>query len=108
MALVPSPQWLDSVDNAWQLAAATFVGWQLFPGLTVLSEGDVKNNWVAHSAFIAMYAFSPVPVDWVLFDNNMPFEEQWCPFLDNPGLATSALFPTGQATIPAAARGIPP
>src|SRR4029077_9601666 len=34
--LVPSPKWLDSGNNAWQLAAATFVGLQSIPGLAVL------------------------------------------------------------------------
>jgi ammonia channel protein AmtB len=44
MALVPSPQWLDTGDNAWQLAAATFVGLQSVPGLTVLYGGIVKKK----------------------------------------------------------------
>jgi ammonium transporter, Amt family len=44
---------------------------------------------------------------WILFDYNMAFGEQWFPFLGKPGLATSAAFTTGQATIPAAAAGMP-
>jgi len=43
--LVPSPKWLDTGDNAWQLAAATFVGLQSIPGLVVLYGGIVKKKW---------------------------------------------------------------
>jgi ammonium transporter, Amt family len=107
MALVPSPQWLDTGNNAWQLAAATFVGLQSIPGLTVLYGGIVKKKWAINSAFMAMYAFASVLVVWVLFDYNMAFGEQWFPFLGKPGLATSAAFTTGQAIVPAAASGMP-
>src|SRR6516225_9193700 len=108
MALVPSPQWLDTGDNAWQLAAATFVGLQSVPGLTVLYGGIVKKKWAINSAFMSMYAFASVLVVWILFDYNMAFGEQWFPFLGMPSLATSAMFTTGQAIIPAAASGMPP
>jgi Amt family ammonium transporter len=54
MALVPSPQWLDTGDNAWQLAAATFVGLQSIPGLTILYGGIVKKKWAINSAFMSM------------------------------------------------------
>src|SRR5579863_8699484 len=108
MALVPSPQWLDTGDNAWQLAAATFVGLQSIPGLTVLYGGIVKKKWAINSAFMSMYAFASVLVVWVLFDYNMAFGPQWFPFLGEPLLGTSAVFTLGQATIPAAAAGMPP
>src|SRR5258708_260055 len=108
MALAPSPQWLDTGNNAWQLAAATFVGLQSIPGLTVLYGGIVKKKWAINSAFMAIYAFSSVLVVWILFDYNMAFGEQWFPFLGKPGLATSASFTTGQARTPAAAAGMPP
>ena len=107
MALVPSPQWLDTGDNAWQLAAATFVGLQSIPGLVVLYGGVVKKKWAINSAFMAMYAFASVLVVWVLFDYNMAFGEQWFPFLGKPALATSANFLTSQAVIPAASAGMP-
>ncbi|MGZ3289759.1 MAG: hypothetical protein ACXU87_17155, partial [Xanthobacteraceae bacterium] len=107
MALVPSPQWLDTGNNAWQLAAATFVGLQSIPGLTVLYGGIVKKKWAINSAFMAIYAFASVLVVWILFDYNMAFGEQWFPFLGKPGLATSASFTTGQAIVPAAASGMP-
>src|SRR5271166_6286719 len=105
--LVPSPKWLDSGNNAWQLAAATFVGLQSIPGLAVLYAGYVKQKWAINSAFMCFYAFASVLVVWVLFDYNMAFGEQWFPFLGKPALATSATFLTGQAVIPAAASGMP-
>ena len=84
MALVPSPKWLDTGNNAWQLAAATFVGLQSIPGLTVLYGGIVKKKWAINSAFMSMYAFASVLVVWVLFDYNMAFGPQWFPFLGMP------------------------
>ena len=105
--LVPSPKWLDSGNNAWQLAAATFVGLQSIPGLAVLYAGYVKQKWAINSAFMCFYAFASVLVVWVLFDYNMAFGEQWFPFLGKPALATSASFITGQAVVPAAAAGMP-
>src|ERR1700734_2920696 len=106
--LVPSPQWLDTGDNAWQLAAATFVGLQSIPGLMVLYGGIVKKKWAINSAFMTLYAFASVLIVWVLFDYNMAFGPQWFSFLGKPSLAVSAAFTTGQATIPAAASGMPP
>jgi Amt family ammonium transporter len=105
--LVPSPKWLDTGDNAWQLAAATFVGLQSIPGLVVLYGGIVKKKWAINSAFMSMYAFAAVLVVWVLFDYNMAFGEQWFPFLGKPALALSAAFTLGQASVPAAASGMP-
>ena len=105
--LVPSPKWLDSGNNAWQLAAATFVGLQSIPGLMVLYGGIVKKKWAINSAFMSLYAFASVLVVWVLFDYNMSFGPKWFPFLGQPLLATSAAFTTGQAIIPEAASGMP-
>src|ERR1700690_2685395 len=107
MALVPSPAWLDTGNNAWQLAASTFVGFQSIPGLMVLYGGVVKKKWAINSAFMSLYAFASVLVVWILFDYNMAFGPQWFPFLGKPMLATSAAFTTGQAIVPAAAAGMP-
>ncbi|MGD0103484.1 MAG: ammonium transporter [Rhodopila sp.] len=104
---VPSPKWLDTGDNAWQLSAATFVALQSIPGLTVLYGGVVKKKWAINSAFMSIYAFASVLVVWVLFDYNMAFGPQWFPFLGTPMPALSAAFSIGQATIPAAASGMP-
>ena len=92
--LVPSPKWLDTGDNAWQLAAATFVALQSIPGLTVLYGGVVKKKWAINSAFMSIYAFASVLVVWVLFDYNMAFGPQWFPFLGTPMPALSAAFST--------------
>ncbi len=111
--LVPSPKWLDTGNNAWQLAAATFVGLQSIPGLTILYGGVVKKKWAINSAFMSIYAFASVLVVWILFDYNMAFGTQWLSvlgqgFLGTPMPATSAAFMLGQATVPAAAAGMPP
>jgi ammonium transporter, Amt family len=118
LALLPSHDWLNTGDNAWQLAAATFVGLQSIPGLTVLYGGIVKKKWAINSAFMSMYAFASVLVVWVLFDYNMAFGPQWLSigdqgFLGTPSLATSAAFTLQQAQIPAIATtgdaaGLPP
>jgi Amt family ammonium transporter len=106
--LVPSPKWLDTGSNAWQLAAATFVGLQSIPGLVVLYGGLVKRKWALNSSFMALYAFAAVMIVWVLFAYNMAFGPQWLPFLGQPFSVLDADFMTGQATIPAAAAGMPP
>jgi Amt family ammonium transporter len=105
--LVPSPKWLDTGNNAWQLAAATFVGLQSIPGLMVLYGGVVKKKWAINSAFMTLYAFASVLVVWMLFDYNMAFGPQWYPFIGKPMAAMSAAFTTGQAIVPAAAAGMP-
>jgi len=107
MEIIASPKWLDTGDNAWQLAAGTFVSLQSIPGLVILYGGIVKKKWAINSAFMSIYAFASVMVVWVLFDYNMAFGPQWFPFLGKPMLAVSAAFGTGQATIPAAAAGMP-
>jgi ammonium transporter, Amt family len=106
--LVPTPKWLDTGSNAWQMAAATFVGLQSVPGLVVLYGGIVKRKWAINSAFMAMYAFAAVMVVWVLWAYNMSFGEQLFPFWGKPHPAISAAFMLQQATIPAAASGMPP
>jgi Amt family ammonium transporter len=90
------------------MAAATFVGLQSVPGLTILYGGIVKRKWAVNSAFMAVYAFAAVMVVWVLWAYNMAFGPQLFPFWGTPQPALSAGFLTGQATIPAAASGMPP
>jgi ammonium transporter, Amt family len=110
--LVPSPKWLDTGNNAWQLAAATFVGLQSIPGLMVLYGGVVKKKWAINSAFMTLYAFASVLIVWMLFDYNMAFGPKWLSLLGNsflgkPMPAMAAAFSTGQATVPEAAAGMP-
>ena len=105
--LVPSPKWLDSGDNAWQLAAATFVALQSVPGLVVFYGGVVKKKWAINSAFMAMYAFAAVMIVWALWGYSMAFGPEWFSFVGVPKSILSAAFETGEATIPAAAGGMP-
>ena len=110
--LLPAPSWLDSGNNAWQMAAATFVALQSIPGLVVLYGGIVKKKWAINSAFMAIYAFVAVMVVWVLFDFNMAFGPHWLAikggyFLGKPMTVLPASFELGQANIPDAAAGMP-
>jgi ammonium transporter, Amt family len=114
--LVPSPKWLDTGSNAWQMAAATFVGLQSVPGLVILYGGIVKRKWAVNSAFMALYAFAAVMVVWVLWAYNMAFGDplfQNYQFWGVPKPALAAGFLTGQANIPSIATsgdsaGMPP
>src|SRR3984893_3492351 len=105
--LLPSPEWLNSGNNAWQLAAATFVGLQSIPGLTILYGGLVKKKWAINSAFMSIYAFCAVLLVWLLWAYNMGFGEQWFPFVGKPGPVASAAFELAPAIVPAAASGMP-
>src|SRR5271167_4927667 len=105
--LVPSPKWLDTGSNAWQMAAATFVGLQSVPGLVILYGGIVKRKWAINSAFMALYAFAAVMIVWVLWAYNMSFGDQLFPFWGTPKPALSPAFLLQEATIPAAASGMP-
>ncbi len=104
---VAAPAWLNPGNNAWQLAAATFVALQSIPGLMILYAGLVKKKWAINSAFMVMYAFASVLVVWVLWAYNMSFGPKWFPFLGQPFPAAGAGFELGQATIPEAASGMP-
>jgi Amt family ammonium transporter len=57
---------------------------------------------------MAMYAFACVMIVWVLWAYNMGFGPQWFPFLGKPSPVLGAAFMLGQATVPAAAAGMPP
>ena len=105
--LIPSPKWLDSGDNAWQLAAATFVALQSVPGLVIFYGGVVKKKWAINSAFMAMYAFAAVMVVWALWGYSMAFGPQWYSFVGVPKSILSAAFEQGEAIIPAASGGMP-
>ena len=68
-----APDWLDTGDNAWQLAAGSLVALQSIPGLMVLYAGIVRTKWAINSAFMAFYAFAAVLISWVLWAYNMGF-----------------------------------
>ncbi|KAH7672408.1 ammonium transporter Amt family protein [Dioscorea alata] len=82
------PEWLNSGDNAWQLIAASLVGYQSVPGLIILYSGIVKKKWAVNSAFMALYAFAVVLLCWVLFCHCMAFDEH---LLSIIGLPESSL-----------------
>ncbi|MGH6796128.1 MAG: ammonium transporter, partial [Methylocella sp.] len=107
--LLPSPEWLNSGNNAWQLAAATIVGLQSLPGLTILYGGIVKKKWAINSAYMSMYAFCSVLLVWLLWAYNMGFGEQWFKygFVGKPGPVASAAYELAPAIVPAAASGMP-
>lgn len=94
--------WLNTGDNAWQLAAATIVGLQSVPGLVVLYGGIVKKKWAINSAFMALYAFAAVLVAWILWGYNMGFGPKLWPFLGMPSPALMGHYELSQADIPAA------
>jgi Amt family ammonium transporter len=114
MSLVPSPSWLNTGDNAWQLTSATLVGLMSVPGLVVLYGGIVKKKWAINSAFMAFYAFAVVLIVWMLWAYNMSFGKPWLnvgklgAFIGHPGQITSAWNEEKQAIIPSAAGGMPP
>ena len=53
--LVASPKWLDTGSNAWQMAAATFVGLQSVPGLVILGKSSL-GVYVAH--LVVLYGWA--------------------------------------------------
>ena len=85
----PDPSWLNHGDNAWQITAATLVGLQSLPGLTVLYAGMVKKKWAINSAFMVMYAFAAVLICWVVYAFKAGFGEQMLPFVGVPGPAVT-------------------
>ncbi|HET9148117.1 MAG TPA: ammonium transporter [Acetobacteraceae bacterium] len=113
MALIPSPAWLDTGNNAWQMTSGVLVGLMSIPGLAVLYGGAVKKKWAINSAFMVFYAFSAVLIVWLLWAYNMSFGPHWLHvgkdyFLGLPHPTASAADLEKQAVIPDAAAGMPP
>src|SRR5579863_696612 len=71
--LVPSPNWLNSGDTAWQLTSATLVGLMSVPGLAILYAGLMKRKWALNSALMVLYAFAMTLLVWTLWSYNMSF-----------------------------------
>ena len=71
--LIPSPDWLNPGDTAWQLTAATLVGLQSVPGLAILYAGLMKRKWALNSALMVLYAFAMTLLVWTLWSYNMSF-----------------------------------
>lgn len=83
--ILENPPWLDTGDNAWQLTAASLVGLQSIPGLTVLYAGLVKRKWVINSMFMTFYAFAMVLLCWSIWAYNVGFGQYMLPFAGKPG-----------------------
>jgi Amt family ammonium transporter len=73
LTLAPTPQWLNTGDNAWQLTAATLVGLMSIPGLVVLYGGVMQKRWSVNSMMLTFMAFGLVLVTWVLWAFDMGF-----------------------------------
>jgi Amt family ammonium transporter len=111
---LPSPSFVNSGDNAWQLTAATFVGLQSIPGLAILYGGIVKKKWAINSAMMAFYAFSVVLIVWAMWGYSMGFGS---PLDLGPGILSNmvgrphpilnGLLESGRANVPLASSGMP-
>ncbi len=70
---VPYPSWLNSGDNTWQIAAATFVALQSIPGLAVLYAAVVPKKWAVNVLAMMFAGFSLVLIAWVLWSYKLGF-----------------------------------
>ena len=68
-----APSWLNPGDTAWQITAATLVGFMSVPGLVVLYGGVMQKRWSINSMMLTFAAFSVVLVIWVLYAFKMGF-----------------------------------
>ena len=70
---VPYPSWLNTGDNTWQIAAATFVALQSIPGLAVLYAAVVPKKWSVNVLAMMFAGFALVLIAWVLWSYKMGF-----------------------------------
>ena len=73
MPVLEAPGWLNSGDTAWQVTAATLVGFMSVPGLVVLYGGVMQKRWSINSMMLTFAAFAVVLVVWVLWAFKMGF-----------------------------------
>jgi Amt family ammonium transporter len=73
MPLLEAPSWLNSGDTAWQMTAATLVGFMSIPGLAVLYGGVMQKRWSINSMMLTFGAFAIVLIVWVLYAFKMGF-----------------------------------
>ena len=116
---LPYPHWLNAGDNAWQLTAATFVGFMSVPGLVVLYGGVMQKRWSVNSMMLTFITFAVVLVAWVLWAFKMGFgspvhlfgSSSVSSFFDtmvgNPGSVLGHVGLQAQANIPLLAAGSP-
>lgn len=98
----PTPDWLDTGNNAWQMTAASLVALQSVPGLCVLYAGLVKKKWAINSMFMAFYAFASVLICWVIWAYKIGFGEYMLPFAGIPGPMLTIDMQIRQSTLPSA------
>jgi ammonium transporter, Amt family len=110
--LVPSPDWLNPGDTAWQLTAATLVGLQSVPGLAILYAGLMKRKWALNSALMVLYAFAMTLLIWTLWGYNMSFGNSakllGQDVIGIPWPINFASSEISQASIPLLTAGLPP
>ena len=110
--LVPSPDWLNPGDTAWQLTAATLVGLQSVPGLAILYAGLMKRKWALNSALMVLYAFAMTLLIWTLWGYNMSFGNSakllGQDIIGIPWPVNFASSEISQASIPLLTGGLPP
>jgi len=110
--LVPSPNWLNPGDTAWQLTAATLVGLQSVPGLAILYAGLMKRKWALNSALMVLYAFAMTMLIWTLWGYNMSFGNSakllGQDIIGIPWPVNFASSEISQASIPLLTGGLPP
>src|SRR3984957_3642109 len=70
---VPSPSWINTGDNTWQITAATFVGLMSLPALAVLYASIVPKKWAVNVLSMMFAGFALVLVVWVLYEYKMGF-----------------------------------
>jgi Amt family ammonium transporter len=70
---VAVPSWLDTGSNAWMMTAATFVGLQSIPGLSLYYGGLTRKKFSINTALMCFYGFSAVLVVWILLGYNVGF-----------------------------------
>jgi ammonium transporter, Amt family len=73
LPVLEAPGWLNSGDTAWQVTAATLVGFMSVPGLVVLYGGVMQKRWSINSMMLTFAAFAVVLVVWVLWAFKMGF-----------------------------------
>ncbi|KAH0282571.1 ammonium transporter [Aureobasidium namibiae CBS 147.97] len=98
----PTPAWLNTGDNAWQLTAASLVALQSIPGLCVLYAGLVHRRWVINSMMMVFYAFAMTLIVWVLVGYKVAFGEYMLPFAGIPNTVLRMSDELIQSTLPSA------
>ncbi|GAM82347.1 hypothetical protein ANO11243_003260 [Dothideomycetidae sp. 11243] len=98
----PTPPWLDTGDNAWQLTAGSLVALQSLPGLAVIYAGLVQRRWVVNSMMMVFYAFAMVLICWVLWGYKVAFGDYMIPIAGVPNTVLRMTDELQQSILPSA------